>query len=151
MEIKRIWERTPALVDELTEVWRASVRETHHFLTAAQMEELEPYVRQALAQVAVLEAAFDPNGRAAGFLGVEDGWLEMLFLAPERRGQGLGRRMLARAVQKYGVERLTVNEQNPAARGFYERMGFAVCARSETDGQGNPFPILTMRRAPAGE
>ena len=39
---------------------------------------------------------------------------------------------------------LFVNEQNPQARGFYEHMGFTVRERSETDDQGNPYPILRM-------
>ncbi len=27
-------------------------------------------------------------------------------------------------IENYSIERLTVNEQNPQARGFYEHMGF---------------------------
>ncbi len=70
----------------------------------------------------------------------------MLFLAPEARGQGLGRQLLEYGIQTFGVPQLGVNEQNPQARGFYEHMGFAVCGRTETDGMGNPFPILRMER-----
>jgi putative acetyltransferase len=39
-----------------------------------------------------------------------------------------------------------VNEQNPAACGFYEHLGFVVVGRSEVDGTGRPFPLLHMRR-----
>lgn len=45
-----------------------------------------------------------------------------------------------------GVEFVDVNEQNPAARMFYERMGFKVFKRDETDSEGNLFPILEMKR-----
>ena len=44
-----------------------------------------------------------------------------------------------------GVRKLTVNEQNPLARGFYEHMGFEVYDRSDVDEQGMPFPLLYMR------
>lgn len=44
------------------------------------------------------------------------------------------------------LSELTVNEQNPAAAGFYRHMGFAVYRRSELDEQGGPYPILYMRR-----
>ena len=70
----------------------------------------------------------------------------MLFLAPEARGQGLGRQLLEFGIQTFGVCQLGMNEQNPQARGFYEQMGFAVCGRTETDGMGNPFPIRRMER-----
>lgn len=39
-----------------------------------------------------------------------------------------------------------MNEQNPLAKGFYEHMGFRVYGRTEKDGQGNPYPILYMKR-----
>ena len=68
----------------------------------------------------------------------------MLFVAPEERGRGLGRMLLEYGITKYGVKELTVNEQNPQAKGFYEHMGFWVRERSEIDEQGNPYPILFM-------
>jgi putative acetyltransferase len=38
-----------------------------------------------------------------------------------------------------------VNEQNPLALQFYERMGFKVVGRSELDGGGKPFPLLHLQ------
>mgnify|MGYP005754173287 FL=1 len=43
-----------------------------------------------------------------------------------------------------GVRRLTVNEQNPQARIFYEHMGFRVYKKTDCDEQGNPYPLLYM-------
>ena len=43
-----------------------------------------------------------------------------------------------------------VNEQNPAAVGFYEAVGFAVVGRSPLDDAGRPFPLLHMRRPVGG-
>ena len=78
-------------------------------------------------------------------MGVQEETLEMLFIAPEERGKGLGKRLIRYGIEKYGVERLAVNEQNPKARGFYEHMGFQVYKRTETDEQGGPYPLLYMR------
>ena len=36
--------------------------------------------------------------------------------------------------------------ENPAAVKFYEKMGFRTFRRDSTDDQGNPFPILRMKR-----
>ena len=77
-------------------------------------------------------------------MGVDDGKLEMLFISPEERGRGMGRKLLEHGIKKYGVKELTANEQNPQAKGFYEHMGFQVRERSELDEQGNPYPILFM-------
>lgn len=78
-------------------------------------------------------------------MGIEGDRLEMLFIAPEERGRGLGRRLLQLGAEGYGVRELTGNEQNPQATGFYEHMGFAAYKRTELDEEGNPYPLLHMR------
>ena len=123
------------------------VRATHLFLSDGEVRSIREYVPQALLGVAHLLVAKDEAGAPAAFMGVEDGTLEMLFIDPEERGKGLGRRLLRLGIESYGVRRLAVNEQNPRAAGFYEHMGFEAYARSETDEQGNPYPILYMRLA----
>ena len=138
-------ERTPELVARLVDVWERSVVATHTFLSASEVVHIKEYVPQALAGVAHLVVAWRGE-TPVGFMGMEGTSLEMLFLAPEERGHGLGRRLIALAVSEYSVSELAVNEQNPAARGFYERMGFAVVRRTETDEQGGPYPLLYMRR-----
>ena len=69
----------------------------------------------------------------------------MLFVAPDYFGNGLGRQLVEMAIEKYHVYYVDVNEQNPRAEGFYRHIGFRTFARTETDEQGNPFPILKMK------
>ena len=146
MQILEITRRTPALLAQLLDVWERSVRATHTFLSGAEIVRIKAYVPEALGGVARLFAALGEDDRPLGFMGVQDGSLEMLFLAPEARGKGLGRRLLQYGIDRCGVDWLAVNEQNPAARGFYEHMGFAVYRRTDTDEQGGPYPLLYMRR-----
>ena len=144
-EITEITDRTPQLMHQLLEVWERSVRATHLFLSADEVAEIKPYVPQALREVPHLVAAWRADGAPAGFLGVDGRKLEMLFLAPEERGKGLGRKLVQYGMERFDIREVTVNEQNPQARGFYEHMGFCVCQRSELDEQGRPYPILKMR------
>lgn len=146
MKIYEVTARTPHLTAELLTVWEASVRATHLFLSDAEILQIKEYVPQALQGIAHLIVAEDDAGAAVSFMGIEDGRLEMLFLSPAARGQGLGRRLLEYGITRYGVRELTVNEQNPQAVGFYEHMGFATYRRTETDEQGGPYSILYMRR-----
>jgi putative acetyltransferase len=112
-----------------------------------------PLVREALSggalEVWVLATETD---EPMGFLGLEGPRIEALFLAPEHRGAGGGRRLVEHAQALRGGElSLDVNEQNDAARGFYQALGFAVVGRSELDGTGRPYPLLHMRRTPPEE
>ena len=79
------------------------------------------------------------------FMGIEDTKLEMLFIKNSERGKGLGKRLLNYGIKNYNIDELVVNEQNPNAKGFYEHLGFRVYKRSETDEQGNSYPILYMK------
>lgn len=85
------------------------------------------------------------------FMEIEDSTLEMLFISPEERGKGLGKRLIQYGIENYAVERLAVNEQNPQAKGFYEHMGFRVYKRTDHDEQGNPYPLLYMRLGKTAE
>ena len=149
MKIAEVSARPPQLVQQLVEVWQRSVQATHLFLSAPEIAAIRTYVPQALCGVEHLIVAQDESGTPVGFMGVQENRLEMLFLDPEARGQGLGARLLCLGMEQYGVSELTVNEQNPAAAGFYRHMGFAVYRRSELDEQGGPYPILYMRRGKA--
>ena len=146
MKILEVTDRTPELAERLLEVWESSVRATHLFLSDDEIESIREYVPRALRGIAHLVIAEEETGRPVAFMGVEDGSLEMLFIAPEERGKGLGKRLLQYGMENHGVERLAVNEQNPQARGFYEHMGFRVYKRTAFDEQGNPYPLLYLRR-----
>ena len=146
MKITEVKDRTPDLIHQLLEVWEGSVRTTHLFLSDDEIKSIKEYVPQALNGIAHLMIAEDDSGRAVAFMGIEDGSLEMLFIAPEERGKGLGKRLIQYGIENYAVERLAVNEQNPQAKGFYEDMGFQVYKRTDLDEQGNPYPLLYMRR-----
>lgn len=138
--------RTPALIDELTQVWRASVERTHAFLTAREVDQIAQYIPDALRQVDLLVTAHDADGRVIGFAGVNGDMLDMLFLCPDHMGRGLGRRLLDFVCAEYGVCEACVNEQNPTARAFYEQAGFVVCRRSPLDVLGQPFPLLYLKK-----
>lgn len=147
MNIIEVSKRTQELLQQLIIVWEASVRATHLFLSDTEIENIKKYVPEAVNGVAHLIIANDEEGHAVAFMGIEDERLEMLFIVPEQRGKGLGRELLGFGLEKYGVKRLTVNEQNPQAKGFYEHLGFEVYKRTENDEQGNPYPLLYMRLA----
>ena len=143
MQIYEAPDRNSRLIDSLLDVWERSVRATHLFLQDAQVKAIKTYVPQALQGVEHLVVA--EAARPVAFMGAQAGRLEMLFVAPEQRGRGLGRRLLGLAVRDCGVRELTVNEQNPQAVGFYEHMGFATYKRTDLDEQGDPYPLLYMR------
>lgn len=146
MKIVQINKRDSILVQKLLDVWESSVKATHLFLSVDEINNIKQYVPQAIKDVSILVIAENKNGNPVGFMGIDDKKLEMLFVLDKYRGQGIGKQLLQYGIENYSINELTVNEQNPRAKGFYEHMGFEVYKRTELDEQGNPYPLLYMKR-----
>ena len=145
MKLIKAKDRNLQLIDKLLEVWESSVRATHNFLSNEEILEIKKYVPEALSGISHLIIKTNEDENPIAFMGIENNKLEMLFIAPEYRGKGIGKKMLLYGIENYGVNDLAVNEDNPLAKGFYEHMGFKVYERHELDNQGKPYPVLYMR------
>ncbi|MHC5310393.1 GNAT family N-acetyltransferase [Myroides sp. LJL116] len=127
----------------LMQIWENAVLGTHDFL---QPEDFAYYKKHlhAYFEHVKLYGLFDPEGQILAFMGVCENQLEMLFVDNVCRRMGVGRSLLEYAIQKLGIEKVSVNEQNIQAVKFYSHLGFIVESRQEIDDQGKPYPILHM-------
>lgn len=128
----------------VVEIWAATVDATHDFLTpedrAAIGREVEAFLPYASMTLAV-----DDRDRAIGFMLIDNGHMEALFIDPAHRGAGVGAIMIDYALAVHPTLSTDVNEQNGQAVGFYEHMGFERTGWSATDGQGRPYPLIHLR------
>lgn len=141
--IEQLPHPTVADIEALTRLWEASVRATHHFLQEKDIAFYRPLAEKGIATVEKLYVTQDASGFTA-FMGIESDKIEMLFVDPRHRGRQLGRRMVEYAVEKCGVRKVDVNEQNTQAVGFYHHMQFRPVSRDHADPAGKLYPILHM-------
>ncbi|MDQ3594766.1 MAG: GNAT family N-acetyltransferase, partial [Pseudomonadota bacterium] len=126
-------------------LWERSVRATHDFLSEDDIQRLLPLVRDCYLPMPALEVwVYEDTQGIGGFVGTGGNNVEMLFIDPNRRGQGIGRQLLDFVRARHDTLRVDVNEQNPQAVGFYLHYGFIQTGRSPVDGEGKPFPLLHM-------
>ncbi len=137
---------TAADHETLLDIWQRSVRATHTFLSEDSIRTMTPQVATYLASDGTeFWVLCDESETVRGFMGMSGNRMESLFLAPEFFRRGAGRRLVRHAQAMHGELTVDVNEQNPAARAFYEACGFVVEGRSELDDQGQPYPLLHLR------
>jgi putative acetyltransferase len=102
------------------------------FLSSEQMRpwieggETERYVRAMLATILVAEE----EGRIRGVATLKDDMVDLIWVATESRGHGIGRALLTEAekvLHERGIEvgRLECFEPNAPAIAFYEGMGWS--------------------------
>lgn len=129
---------------QLLTVWEQSVLATHHFLSPEDFTEIKEMV-WAVNFNAFAVYCLVYNGNVAGFAGLSDKKVEMLFVSPGLIGKGLGRKLMEFAVNELLADEVDVNEQNTRAVNFYKKLGFEVYERTEKDGQGKDYQLLKMR------
>ena len=129
--------------EQLLDVWEKSVLATHDFLKPGDFHAIKEIVKR------IDFNAFDvycllQNDELAGFLGVAEQKVEMLFLSPNYFGKGLGKKLLHFAISELSADMVDVNEQNTNAVGFYRKFGFKTYERTDKDDQGRDYPLLRM-------
>ncbi|MEO5703735.1 MAG: GNAT family N-acetyltransferase [Candidatus Limnocylindrales bacterium] len=135
----------------IAEVFLGSFRATYDFPLAHTDDEVRGWWRDRVVPtmetwIAVDDAADPADARALGALGalgqvvalmvVAPGHLEQLYVAPDRLGGGIGRRLLELAKERSpaGLSLWTF-QVNHRARRFYERNGFAAVEFTDDDNE----------------
>jgi ribosomal protein S18 acetylase RimI-like enzyme len=85
------------------------------------------------------------NGRVIGFMARDGAEICSLYLAPDARGQGVGKVLLRQAKAAQPELWLRALVANTGARRFYQREGF--CETDRTDGSGNDEGLPDVRMA----
>lgn len=128
---------------KIMEIWESAVKATHDFLSEADFKYFKEVIpRDYLPNLEVY--IISENEEITGFGAVSENMLEMLFIHNNSRGKGFGKILFQSLKDKTDFTKVDVNEQNPQAIGFYEKMGFKQIGRSEKDSSGKKYPIIHM-------
>lgn len=74
--------------DELIQLWEASVRSTHHFLTEDDIQYYKPLIRNEYFRAVELYIIRDrKTEQITAFMGLSDELIEMLFVHPAQQGK----------------------------------------------------------------
>jgi GNAT superfamily N-acetyltransferase len=123
----------------VAEVFLNSFHATYEFPLAHTDDEVRGWIRDRLIPTQETWVAVDdaPDGTPViGLMAITPGHLEQLYIAPDRLGEGLGRRFvdLAKERSPAGLELWTF-QVNDRARRFYERNGFVAVELTDGDNQ----------------
>ena len=129
--------------EKLVAIWRRSVDATHDFLSKEYRVELETLVSSFLPE-APLWVAVTEKDEPVAFMLLTGEHMDALFVDPTVRGCGVGKLLIEHALTLAPKLTTNVNEQNEQAVGFYQKVGFKVTGRSETDDLGKPYPLLHL-------
>lgn len=126
---------TAADASAVADVFLDSFHATYEFPLAHADDEVRGWIRDRLIPTQETWVAIDGE-RVVGMMAITPGHLEQLYVAPDRLGDGIGRRFvdLAKERSPAGLSLWTF-QVNDRARRFYERNGFSAVEFTDDDNQ----------------
>ncbi len=112
----------------VADVYLASFHATYDFGLAHTDDEVRAWIRDVIGATTETWVATDGDGGSVlAMMVVGPGELDQLYVAPDRLGRGIGRRLLEQAKRSSpGGLALFTFQVNARARRFYERNGFVA-------------------------
>ena len=103
-------------------IWYDGNLEAHDFIPTDYWDRNFGYVSRVIPRTEVY--VYEIDGQVVGFVGVDEGYINGIFVEKDYRGQGIGTRLLAYVSDIYDVIELHVFENNMGAVRFYENRKF---------------------------
>lgn len=122
-------------VDRVVEIWRETNLAAHSFVASSWFKSYEPQLKDRLLESEVY--VYEDHRGILGFAGIENGYLEGIFVRQDAQSQGIGGALMSICKTKYFKIRLHVFCKNERAVDFYMRQGFQISKKrvSEETGQ----------------
>jgi GNAT superfamily N-acetyltransferase len=122
----------------VADVFLASFHATYDFPLAHTDDEVRGWIRDRLIPDREVWVAED-DGRIVALLALSPGWIDQLYVAPDRLGAGIGSRLMAIAQGRQPELQLWTFQANARARRFYESHGFVAVEETAGDNEeGQP-------------
>lgn len=116
-------------------VFLDSFHATYRFPLAHSNDEVRSWIRERLIPSHEVWVAVEGD-RLVAMLALAPGWLEQLYVAPDRLGEGIGGQLIAVAKERQpGGLQLWTFQVNARARRFYESHGFVAVEETDDNNQ----------------
>lgn len=109
-------------LERVMEIWLSSNIEAHGFIRGEYWQDCFADAAEAISLAEVYTALSE--GKIVGFIGLNGGHIEGIFVDREHRSNGVGKSLIDFAKTLYPKLSLCVYERNVRAADFYRREGF---------------------------
>lgn len=123
-------------INKVADIWLDTNIKTHYFIPAQYWKSNFELVKELLLQATVY--VYEHNQEIQGFIGLNDEYVEGIFVSDEMQSRGIGKILLNYAKEKRNKLLLNVYQKNTRAIAFYQREGFEL--------QGNGVDEATGER-----
>ena len=111
-------------IDRVADIWLKTNLKAHYFIPEQYWTSNYESVKEMMSQAEVY--VYEDDKIIQGFVGLNNEYLEGIFVADEMQSCGIGKLLLEYIKNKKVRLRLNVYQKNARAISFYQREGFII-------------------------
>ena len=130
-------------INKVADIWLDTNIKAHNFISAEYWKSNFKSVKEALSQAEIYVYEYDTE--IQGFIGLNDEYVEGIFVSGEMQSQGIGKILLNYAKDKRNKLLLNVYQKNARAISFYNREGFEIQHSGLDEATGEKDYVMTWQ------
>ena len=115
-------------LDDVMRIWLDCNLEVHNFIYKDYFISNYSYVKEQMKQSNIF--IYENNGKILGFIGIDNGFIQGIFVSKTSRSKGIGKKLIDFCKEKYITLSLKVYEKNKRAISFYKNQEFRIYSKS---------------------
>lgn len=115
-------------INRVADIWLDTNLKAHYFIPAQYWNDNFETVKEMLLQAEVY--VYEDNQKVQGFIGLDNEYIEGIFISDEMQSHGIGKLLLNYIKTKRTKLLLNVYQKNTRAIAFYQREGFTIQSQS---------------------
>lgn len=131
-------------IDSVADIWLDTNLKAHYFIPAKYWKDNFELVKEMLLQAEVY--IYENNQKIQGFIGLNDEYIEGIFVSDEMQSQGIGKNLINYVKDKRKKLLLNVYQKNTRAISFYQREGFEIQCSGIDEATGEKDYVMAWQQ-----
>ena len=130
-------------IERVVDIWLDTNLKAHYFIPGQYWKDNIDLLKEMLPQAEVY--VYENDCQIEGFIGLNDEYVEGIFVSGEMQSQGIGKILLNYAKDKRNKLHLNVYQKNARAISFYKREGFEIQHSGLDEATGEKDYVMTWQ------
>ena len=136
-------------IDRVADIWLKTNLKAHYFISNQYWKSNYELVKEMMLQSEIY--VFEADKKIQGFVGLNDEYIEGVFVSDEMQSCGIGKLLLDYIKDKKVSLRLNVYQKNARAISFYQREGFIIQCEDLDEATGEKeYTMLWKQKQKSG-
>lgn len=127
-------------INRVADIWLKTNLKAHYFIPEQYWTSNYELVKEMLLQAEVY--VYEDDKMIQGFIGINDEYIEGIFVSDEMQSRGIGKMLLDYIKDKKDRLQLKVYQKNVRAMSFYQREGFTIQSESMDEFTGEKEYVM---------